>query len=92
MMDKSSDDSAKKVNSHREDGEDAIKRASKVVPIDGGAKTTESVENVAPDPDESETGKDEKSSEVFDRFLDQVKEKNIANRKRVRGTGVKKKD
>jgi hypothetical protein len=86
-MDKSIDDPTKKVNNHREDGEQAIKRTSKAVPIDGSAKQQESVESVSPDPNKSETVKDKKSSEVFDQFLDKVKERNMANRKQSRGTG-----
>ena len=84
-MDKSTDDDTKGVNNtHREDGEEAIKRTSKVVPIDGGARNHESVESVAPDPDKDATGKDEKSSEVFDEFLEGIKDRNIANQ----GKGV----
>jgi hypothetical protein len=48
-MKNSNDDSARKVNTHREDGEEALSRTSKVVPIDGGKKEQESVENVAPE-------------------------------------------
>src|SRR5438045_931871 len=76
VMDKPTDSAAKTVNNHREDGEELIKRTSNVVPIDGGAKKNESVENVAPDPDKVRTGKDENSSEVFNEFLDGIKEKN----------------
>ena len=65
-MKNSKDDAAKKVNIHREDGEESLKRTSNVVPIDGGKKAQESVENVAP----------EKSNEAFKEFLDEIKEKN----------------
>jgi|SoiMetStandDraft_5_1073268.scaffolds.fasta_scaffold4381383_2 hypothetical protein len=48
-MKNSNDGPAKKVNTHREDGEEALERTSKVVPIDGGKKDQERVENVPPE-------------------------------------------
>ena len=85
-MDKSSDDAAKKVHNHREDGEESIKRTSKVVPIDGGVKKQERVENSTP------PEKDKESSEVFDQFLDKMKARNVANRKKSQSTSGAKKD
>lgn len=84
-MGKSTDDTTNKVSNHREDGEEAIKRASKVVPIDGGTKKEESVENVAPDPNKAGIEKEEKSSEIFDPFLKGMKDRNVANRQGARG-------
>jgi hypothetical protein len=49
-MKKSSEDAAKKVTNHREDGEEAIKRTSKVMPIDGGRKKNTSVNPTPPEP------------------------------------------
>jgi len=65
-MKNSKDDAAKKVNTHREDGEEALKRTSKVLPIDGGKKNPKSVENVAP----------EKLNKAFKEFLHEIKGKN----------------
>ncbi len=80
-MAKATDDAANKVHSHREDGEEAIKKISKVVPIDGGAKE-QSVENISPDPNRSGPTNHAPSSEVFDDFLEGIKDRNVANRKK----------
>jgi hypothetical protein len=64
-MKSSKDDAAEKVDAHREDGEQVLRRTSEVVPIDDGSKP-ERVENVPP----------EKSNEALNDFLDEIKEKN----------------
>ena len=72
-MKSSNGNAARKVNTHREDGEEALRKISKVVAIDGGREDQEGVENVAPDQDKS----DEESNEALSEFLDEIKEKNL---------------
>jgi hypothetical protein len=50
-MDETTKDAAQKVHNHREDGEEAVKRTSKVVPIDAGegSESPEGNTNTPPD-------------------------------------------
>jgi hypothetical protein len=47
-MEKSTKDAAQQVNDHREDGEEAIKKTSKVMPI--GDRTNKGTGSVNPEP------------------------------------------